>query len=101
LKMRLHRHTQKLEDGPLLLTARLDDRPDPLAPSATFFTPRALRHPPMNGHESNRLLGQVVRGLHIRLGNETEVAVGVLLKTSGQIRGRVLSASVWYQWNFV
>ncbi len=61
-----------------LLRAGLYDRPDPFAPPLADRAARALRDPPMDGHEANRLFGQIVGRLDVWLADETEVTVQIV-----------------------
>src|SRR4029077_3442085 len=67
------------------LGATGDHRPDPLAPPPTRLTARPLRHLPVQYHEPNRLLRQVVRRLHVRGRHELEVRLPVLREALRQI----------------
>ena len=58
-----------------LLNASCDRRPNALAPISTRLAARALRHPPVDRHKTNRLLRQIVGRLHIGRGNELKVAL--------------------------
>ncbi len=57
-----------------------DHRPDSLAPLPALFAPRPLRDMPVDHHEADRLLGQVVRRFYPRRGDEREIGVSVLAK---------------------
>ncbi len=64
MEPRRHRRLQILQHRPSLLTARRDHRPDPLAPLIAALAPRPLRDPPVDHHEPDRRLRQVVRRFH-------------------------------------
>ena len=64
-----------------------DHRPDSLAPPAAFFAPRPLRDVPVNHHEANRLLGQVVRWVDARCRDEAEVRFPIFTEPFRQIPG--------------
>ncbi len=57
-----------------------DHRPDSLAPLPALFAARPLRDVPVDHHEADRLLGQVVRRFYPRRGDEREIGVSVLAK---------------------
>ena len=84
---RRHRRLQIREHRSSLLTARRDHRPDPLAPAVAALAPRPLRDQPVDHHEPDRLLRQVVRRLHPRRRDEPEVALPVRLQPLRQVAG--------------
>src|SRR5205807_4321798 len=57
---------------------------DLLTPPLTPFTARPLRDVPVDHHEADRLLRQVVRRLHTRRRHEREVTLAVRLQPPGQ-----------------
>ncbi len=69
-----------------------DHRPDSLAPLPALFAPRPLRDMPVDHHEADRLLGQVVRRFYPRRGDEREIGVSVLARTASPCSGRAASA---------
>src|SRR5262245_18133770 len=75
-----HRRLQVLKDRPSLLTARRHHRPVPLTPAVAAPPPRPLRYPPIDHHEPDRLLRQVVRRLDPGLRNEPEITRPVRLQ---------------------
>src|SRR5262249_51091901 len=77
IEPRRHRRLQIREHRPSLLTARRHHRPDPLAPPVAALHPRPLRDPPVDHHEPDRPLCQVVRRLDAGLREEPETAVPV------------------------
>jgi len=66
---------KRIEDRAALLGAGGTHRPEPLAPLPSGLPPRALRHPPVDHHKPQRLLGKVVRGLGTRRRDEAEVGL--------------------------
>ncbi len=73
MEPRRHRRLQIREHRSSLLTARRHHRPDPLAPPVPALAPRPLRDPPVDHHEPDRLLRQVVRRLDLGRREEPEI----------------------------
>src|SRR5262249_18040660 len=67
-----HRRLQIPQHALALLRARRDHAPDPLAPAVARRAARPLRDVPVDHHEADRLLRQVVRRLHPRRRYERE-----------------------------
>ena len=92
---------QELKDGTLPLSTRLNDSPDPFAPTTTILAASALGDTAVDGHKPNGLLCQVVSGFDVRFGDETKVAFGVVPKAFCQIAGlsaqRCSSRGIPYQ----
>src|SRR5215831_17863909 len=80
-----NRRFQVIKDRATLLETTGDHRPDPLAPAPPRLTARALRHVPVQDHEPDRLLRQVVRRLHARRRHELEVRLPVLREALRQV----------------
>src|SRR3954447_15896162 len=74
------RRFQVLKHRSPLLRARRDHGPDPFAPAVALLTPCPLCDEPVNHHEPDRLLRQVVGRLHSRDRDEPEIALPVLLE---------------------
>src|SRR5215831_3149019 len=83
-----YRRLQVIKDRATLLEATGDHRPAPLAPAPPRFPARPLRHVPIQDHEPNRLLRQVVRRLHARRRHELEVRLAVLREALRQVLTR-------------
>src|SRR6516225_12054557 len=79
----LHRTLQIVQDRPTLLRASGQHGPDPLAPTLPSGAARALCDVPVNHHEADRLLGQVVGRFHAGCGHEPEIAIAILLQPPG------------------
>ena len=88
LQERCHCLRQVLKDRASLLRTRRDHRPDPLTPPPPLLPARPLRDLPVDDHEPDRLLRQVVRRLHVRRRHELEVGLPVLLKPLRQVCNR-------------
>src|SRR3954462_11188981 len=78
LEVRLHRLLEVLERRPPLRRARRQGRPHPLAEPPARLPARPLGHHPVDHHEPDRLLRQVVRRTQPRRGEEREVVLAVL-----------------------
>src|SRR4051794_38171286 len=74
LEVLLHGLTQVIEHHPSLLGARRHHRPDPLTPALPPYRARPLRYQPVDYHEADGLLRQVVRRLDPRRRHEREIA---------------------------
>jgi hypothetical protein len=83
--MRLHGFQQEGKHGTTLLDTGSRYCPEPLAPVLPLRAPRPQGHTPVDGHEAYRLFGQVIGGVHIGFGDETEIAVRVVGKTFSQV----------------
>jgi hypothetical protein len=75
VEVRMHRLLQVAPRRPPLLGARRQHAPDPLAPALPRRAARPLRDVPVDHHEANRLLGQVVGRFDLRRRDEAEVAL--------------------------
>ncbi len=75
------------EDGAALLGQCCDRRPDSLIPLTTGCATCALGDPAVDDHEADGLLGEVVRRLHARCGDELEVGRSMLAEPFGEILG--------------
>ena len=78
----------KIEDGSALLGAGGDGGPDAFAPALAGWAARALGDPPIDHHETDCLLGQVVGRFDAGGaggGDEAEVGVAVLAETVGHV----------------
>ncbi len=85
LEPRPDRRLQVREHRSTLLPTRRDHRPDPLAPAIPRLAPRPLRDQPVDHHEPDRLLRQVVRRLHSRSRDEPEITRPVRLEPLRQV----------------
>src|SRR3954447_5885429 len=85
MEPRLDRCRQIIKHRTPLLAAGRDHRPDPLTPPGPRRAPRPLRHQPVEHHEPDRLLRQVVRRLHPRLREEPEITRPMFLEPFRQI----------------
>ena len=95
---RPNRRFQVIKYRSPLLRASRDHCPDPFAPAVPRVTPRPLRNQPIDHHEPDRLLRQVVRRLHSRGRDEPEITFPVLLETLRKVatvlrRGHVVRAT--------
>ena len=75
----------ELKNRTALLGASGDGRPDPLEPAPPGFAPRALGYVPVDDHEANRLLGQVVGRLDAGCRDKPDVARAVFPKAASEI----------------
>ena len=80
-----YRFAEIIEGASCLHCAGCEHRPDALTPAPSCDAPCALRHFAVNHHESYRLLGQVVRGLHARRSDELEVRLAVFAEAVSQV----------------
>lgn len=88
------RHDGLVEKGKCrarLLGTRGNHGPGPFRPASAGFAARALRHVPIEDHKANRLLDQVVGGLHAWRGQKSHVTFAVLFETP---RVRITSRTV-------
>jgi len=76
---------QELEHRSALLCAGGGRCPDPLQPSLSGFTSRALGHVSVDHHKANRLFRQVVRRLDARRRQETKVTFAVFPEPLRQV----------------
>src|SRR5712692_9555714 len=77
LEVRGHGIAQEVKRGAALLGTADHDGPNAFAPALPGLAACPLSHAAVDGHETDGLLCQVVGGLHIRRGDEAEVAVHV------------------------
>ena len=80
MEVGLDRRRQILEHTPPLLRTGRDHRPDPLAPAVARRAACPLRYVPINHHEADGLLRQVVRRPQPRRRYEPEIALPILLQ---------------------
>ena len=78
--MRVDRLAEKQEGRSSLGGAGCHRRPDALAPPLAARTASALSDAPIDHHEADGLLGQVIGGLYARRRDEPEVGLGVILE---------------------
>ena len=74
---------QEGEGRARLLRASGQHGPDAFRPALAGFAPRALGDVPVQDHETNRLLRQVVGGFDAGRGDEADVTVAVLFEAAG------------------
>src|SRR5271155_4736308 len=67
--------TQKGVEGSALLNTGGDHRPNPLAPATTDFAARPLGNVPIDDHETNGLLRQIIGRSHARCRDECEIGL--------------------------
>jgi len=78
---------QELEYGTALLGTGCDRRPDAFRPLSAGNAAGALRHMPVQHHEPNRLLRQIVGRLDAGRSDESQVTLAVCVEPVGQILG--------------
>jgi len=79
------RIVEEVEGRAALLGAGGQHGPNPLAPTASRFTTRALRDPAVDHHESEPLLHRVVGRLHAGRPEESEVVLAVLAESLADV----------------
>ena len=79
--------TEELEHRAALLSTGGDRGPDALTPSSAPFAPRPLGDESIDDHEAHGLLGQIVRRLDPRRGDEPEVCFSMKSKPVRHVLG--------------